>query len=207
LGDSASTRTCLLDSAVQQAADLGGRVDTSWRCEARSRRVFRWPTRRHGGAVKRRGDRGWTVRGGSTPARAFQRPHRAHRRTNSPTKCESSTDTSNATGTGVQTLVAATIEMSSMRGRWWIGVRKPSASFGFSASRGCESRVPRIARQLTAAPRGASDRESRSGSGRSLAWQESHAPASGVIQKVPNPDLNDCSSAMRALQRSGPTHC
>ena len=26
----------------------------------------------------------------------------------------------NATGTGVQTLVAATIEMSSMRGRWWM---------------------------------------------------------------------------------------
>jgi hypothetical protein len=120
LGDSASTRTCLLDSAVQQAADLGARVDTSWRCEARSHRVFRWPTRRHGGAVKRRGDRGWTVRGGSTPARAFQRPHRAHRRTNSPTKCEPSTETSIATGTGVQTLVAATIEMSSMRGRSWI---------------------------------------------------------------------------------------
>ncbi len=25
-----------------------------------------------------------------------------------------------------------------------IGVRKPSASFGFSATRGCESRVPRL---------------------------------------------------------------
>ena len=69
------------------------------------------------------GDRGWAVRGGSTTARAFQRPHRAHRRTNSPTKCESSTNTSNATDTGAQTLVAATIEMSSMRARWWIGHR------------------------------------------------------------------------------------
>jgi hypothetical protein len=36
---------------------------------------------------------------------------------NSPTKCESSTNTSNATGTAVQTLVAGTIEMSSLRGR------------------------------------------------------------------------------------------
>ena len=71
------------------------------------------------------GDRGWAVRGGSTPARAFRRPHRAHRRTNSPTKCESSTNTSNATGSGVQTLVAATIEMSSMRGRSGIGLRTP----------------------------------------------------------------------------------
>jgi hypothetical protein len=48
----------------------------------------------------KRGDRGWVVRGGSTPARAFPRPHRAHRRTNSPTECESSTNTSNATGIG-----------------------------------------------------------------------------------------------------------
>ena len=66
------------------------------------------------------------------------------------------------------------------------------------------TRVPRVARQLTAAPRGASDRESRSGPGLTLAWQASHARASGVIQKVPNPDLNDCSSSMRgaAAKRS-----
>ena len=78
--------------------------------------------------VKRRDDRGWAVRRGSTPARAFQRPHRAHRRTNSPTECESSTTTSNATGTGVQTVVAATIETSSMRGAAWIGYGRPAGS-------------------------------------------------------------------------------
>ena len=46
----------------------------------------------------KRGDR--AVRGGSTPARAFPRPHRADRRTDSPTKCESSTNGSNAMGAG-----------------------------------------------------------------------------------------------------------
>jgi hypothetical protein len=115
-----SPRTSSPRSSFRTKSATPGPVAAS--CRERASRRNRGPRdAKGGGAVKRRGDRGWAVRGGSTPARAFQRPHRAHRRTNSPTKCESSTDASNATGTGVQTLVAATIEMSSMRGRWWIG--------------------------------------------------------------------------------------
>jgi hypothetical protein len=103
---------------VQRAADLGGRVTGHGAEKHVHAGVFRWPTRRQRWrSSQRRGDRGWAVRGGSTPLPAFQRPHRARRGTNSPTRCESSTNTSNATGTGVQSLVVATVEMISTRGR------------------------------------------------------------------------------------------
>jgi hypothetical protein len=69
-----------------------------------------------GGAVKRRAiEAGASEKG--RRQRAVRQPHRVHGRANSPTKCESSASTSTATGTGAQTLVAATVEMSSMRGR------------------------------------------------------------------------------------------
>ena len=95
----------------------------------------------------KRGDRG-----GSTPARAFPRPHRAHRRTDSPTKCESSTNGVPRLGCGK---CSSLTHPGGQRGR------PPPRRASRSLSGGAETRRPSAATDSGAAVAEAAPRVAR----------------------------------------------